>query len=250
VPASSNRTTTGIPNLRSKLALAGVKMTRRGAEYPRGAGLGLRTVLPRGEDADRTWTVNRKRANSAYLVTELADGKLPAEADLYRVLQVDPSAEPEVIEAAYKRLALKYHPDHNRGDALAEEQMKRINAAYTVLRKADLRADYDARSGARLPELEITPAEVVLRAFDPSAREINFSVHLKQVAGPPFDPAMHRIDLTLAPPWHQAEVHWHWSHDSLPADVDFTLAFGDGLLEPGATLSGDIDLTVAARHQP
>jgi len=175
---------------------------------------------------------------------------LPAEADLYRVLQVDPSAEPEVIEAAYKRLALKYHPDHNRGDALAEEQMKRINAAYTVLRKADLRADYDARSGARLPELEITPAEVVLRAFDPSAREINFSVHLKQVAGPPFDPAMHRIDLTLAPPWHQAEVHWHWSHDSLPADVDFTLAFGDGLLEPGATLSGDIDLTVAARHQP
>ena len=58
------------------------------------------------------------------------------------------------------------------------------------------------------------------------------------------------IDLTLAPPWHQAEVHWHWSHDSLPADVDFTLAFGDGLLEPGATLSGDIDLTVAARHQP
>ena len=56
---------------------------------------------------------------------------------------------PGVIEAAYKRLALKYHPDHNRGDALAEEQMKRINAAYTVLRKADLRADYDARSGAR-----------------------------------------------------------------------------------------------------
>ena len=62
-------------------------MTRRGAEYPRGAGLGLRTVLPRGEDADRTWTVNRKRANSAYLVTELADGKLPADDDLYRVLE-------------------------------------------------------------------------------------------------------------------------------------------------------------------
>ena len=141
-------------------------------------------------------------------------------------------------------------PSEEELRAALEEQMKRINAAYTVLRKADLRADYDARSGARLPELEITPAEVVLRAFDPSAREINFSVHLKQVAGPPFDPAMHRIDLTLAPPWHQAEVHWHWSHDSLPADVDFTLAFGDGLLEPGATLSGDIDLTVAARHQP
>lgn len=172
---------------------------------------------------------------------------MPADADLYRVLQLDPSADPEVIEAAYRRLALKYHPDHNRGDAQAEEHMKRINEAYRVLGKRDLRADYDARSGARLPELEIIPSEIVLRAFDPNAREINFSVRLKQAAGPSFDPAIHRIDLALSPPWHQAEVHWHWSDDSLPADVDFTLAFADGFLEPGSTLSGDIELTVRAR---
>ena len=172
---------------------------------------------------------------------------MPADADLYRVLQLDPSADPEVIEAAYRRLALKYHPDHNRGDAQAEEHMKRINEAYRVLGKRDLRADYDARSGARLPELEIIPSEIVLRAFDPTAREINFSVRLKQAAGPSFDPAIHRIDLALSPPWHQAEVHWHWSDDSLPADVDFTLAFADGFLEPGSTLSGDIELTVRAR---
>jgi hypothetical protein len=44
-------------------------------------------------------------------------------------------------------------------------------------------------------------------------------------------------------------VHWHWSADNLPADVDFTLAIGDGLLKPGATLSGDIELTVTAREQ-
>ena len=172
---------------------------------------------------------------------------MPADADLYRVLQLDPSADPEVIEAAYRRLALKYHPDHNRGDAQAEEHMKRINEAYRVLGKRDLRADYDARSGARLPELEIIPSEIVLRAFDPTAREINFSVRLKQAAGPSFDPAIHRIDLALSPPWHQAEVHWQWSDDSLPADVDFTLAFADGFLEPGSTLSGDIELTVRAR---
>lgn len=172
---------------------------------------------------------------------------MPADADLYRVLQLDPSADPEVIEAAYRRLALKYHPDHNRGDAQAEEHMKRINEAYRVLGKPDLRDDYDARSGARLPELEIIPSEIVLRAFDPNAREINFSVRLKQAAGPSFDPAIHRIDLALSPPWHQAEVHWHWSHNSLPADVDFTLAFADGFLEPGSTLSGDIELTVRAR---
>jgi len=174
---------------------------------------------------------------------------LPADADLYRVLQVDPTADPDVIEAAYKRLARRYHPDHNRGDASAEEQMKRINEAYRVLGKPGLRADYDARSGARLPLLEIVPSEVVLRAFDPSIREINFSVRLKQAGGPSFDPAIHRIDLALSPPWHQAEVHWHWSNDHLPADIDFTLAVDDGLLKPGATLSGDIELTVTARER-
>ena len=122
---------------------------------------------------------------------------MPADADLYRVLQVDPSADPEVIEVAYKRLALKYHPDHNRGDSRAEEHMKRINEAFRVLGKPDLRADYDARRGARLPELEITPSEIVLRAFDPTAREINFSVRLKQAGGPSFDPSIHRIDLGI-----------------------------------------------------
>jgi curved DNA-binding protein CbpA len=175
---------------------------------------------------------------------------MPADADLYRVLQVDPSADPEVIEAAYKRLAHKYHPDHNTGDPSAEEQMKRINEAYRVLGKRDLRADYDRRTGARLPELMITPSEVVLRAIDPTARALSFSVRLKQGAGPAFDPSIHRIDLVLASPWNQADVHWHWSNDRLPADVDFTLAFDDSFrFEPGSTLTGDIELTVTARDQ-
>jgi curved DNA-binding protein CbpA len=170
------------------------------------------------------------------------------ELDLYRVLQVDPSADPDVIEAAYKRLALKYHPDHNRGDAAAEERMKRINEAFRVLGKAHLRAEYDARTGAGMPELEIIPANIVLRGFDPAAREINFSVRLRQAAGPKFDPSKHRIDLALLSPWHAADVHWHWSSDRLPAEVEFTLAVADGFLVPGSTLSGDIELTVTAKE--
>jgi len=172
---------------------------------------------------------------------------LSVEADLYRTLQVDPFAEHAVIEAAYRRLARKYHPDLNRDDPTAEEVMKRINEAFRVLGNTALRADYDARTGSGMPELEVIPKEFVLRGFDPTAREIRFSVRLTQAAGPRFDPAKHRIDLTLLPPWHQADVRWHWSDDHLPADVELTLTFGDGLLKPGSILSGDIELTVTSR---
>lgn len=174
---------------------------------------------------------------------------MSGDADLYRLLQVDPSADADVIEAAYKRLALKYHPDRNNDDPRSADQMKRINEAYRVLRNADLRSAYDARTGARLPELEVTPGEVVLRALDPAARAITFSVRLRHASGPAFDPSKHRIDLSLLPPWHTADVHWHWSRDTLPADVDFTLELDAGFLQPGKTFSGDIELTVAARDQ-
>ena len=62
--------------------------------------------------------------------------------DFYKTLQVDPVAEPEVITAAYRRLADKYHPDKNKSpDAL--EKMQRINEAYSVLSNNIKRAQYD-----------------------------------------------------------------------------------------------------------
>jgi membrane protease YdiL (CAAX protease family) len=64
--------------------------------------------------------------------------------DCYRILQVDPAAEPEVIEAAYRRLARKYHPDVS-ADPSAGERMREINAAYAILGDATQREEYDAR---------------------------------------------------------------------------------------------------------
>lgn len=78
--------------------------------------------------------------------------------DLYRILQVDPRAEPEVIEAAYRRLARKYHPDVNRA-ADSPERMKELNAAYEVLRHPSYRAAYDGQRAPtcqRHPELAST----------------------------------------------------------------------------------------------
>ena len=66
--------------------------------------------------------------------------------DLYRILQVDPAASPLVIQAAYRVLAQIFHPDVN-GDP---EDMKRINAAWDVLRDPDRRRRYDAERAMRL----------------------------------------------------------------------------------------------------
>jgi curved DNA-binding protein CbpA len=62
--------------------------------------------------------------------------------DYYKILQVDPSAEPDIIEAAYIRLSKLYHPDVNK-DPGAEEKYKEITEAYFVLKDPNNRSKYD-----------------------------------------------------------------------------------------------------------
>ena len=62
--------------------------------------------------------------------------------DYYRILQVDPSADPAVIEAAYKKLAYKYHPDVNDSTE-AGEKMRQINEAWSTLSDPESRKKYD-----------------------------------------------------------------------------------------------------------
>lgn len=63
--------------------------------------------------------------------------------DYYKVLQVSETAEPEVIEVAYRRLARKYHPDVNDSPNTAE-QMKQLNEAFEVLSNPARRQAYDS----------------------------------------------------------------------------------------------------------
>lgn len=62
--------------------------------------------------------------------------------DLYETLQVSPKADPNVIAAAYRRLALLYHPDRNNSPQ-ATEMMARINVSYETLKDPRKRAEYD-----------------------------------------------------------------------------------------------------------
>jgi DnaJ-class molecular chaperone len=66
-----------------------------------------------------------------------------ARKDLYAVLGVARDASDDAIRTAYRRLARRYHPDVNPGDAPAEERFKEISEAYSVLSDAQKRRNYD-----------------------------------------------------------------------------------------------------------
>ena len=63
--------------------------------------------------------------------------------DYYEVLGVEKGADLEAIKKAYRKMAMKYHPDRNPGDKTAEEKFKEVGEAYEVLSDSDKRARYD-----------------------------------------------------------------------------------------------------------
>jgi len=66
-----------------------------------------------------------------------------AKRDYYEVLGVIKSSSPEEIKKAYRKLALKYHPDRNKGDKTAESKFKEAGEAYHVLSNKERRTNYD-----------------------------------------------------------------------------------------------------------
>jgi len=92
--------------------------------------------------------------------------------DHYRTLQVDPSADVEVIQAAYRVLARRFHPDLAGDDTV----MKRINAAWEILGNKDRRAAYDTSRGAG----GAAPVQSTIVTSEPGARPVS-----PDHAGPP-----------------------------------------------------------------
>ena len=66
-----------------------------------------------------------------------------AKRDYYDVLGVNKSASPEDIKSAYRKLAVKYHPDKNPGDKAAEDKFKEASEAYGILSDKSKKENYD-----------------------------------------------------------------------------------------------------------
>lgn len=96
-------------------------------------------------------------------------------SDYYQLLGVARDASTEEIKKAYRKLALEYHPDRNKGSKEAEERFKEVTEAYEVLRDSEKRAMYDrygkqgvrgAGAGAGAPGFDFSDAiEVFMRDF-------------------------------------------------------------------------------------
>jgi curved DNA-binding protein len=71
-----------------------------------------------------------------------------AETDYYKILGVNKTASEEDIKKAYRKLAMKYHPDHAKGDKSSEEKVKKISEAYAVLSDKEKRQQYDTFGSA------------------------------------------------------------------------------------------------------
>ncbi len=69
--------------------------------------------------------------------------------DLYEILHLHPSAHQDIVQAAYRRLVLLYHPDKNPSPE-ATKLMAQVNQAYGVLGNPEKRAEYDRNRSTRL----------------------------------------------------------------------------------------------------
>jgi len=119
-----------------------------------------------------------------------------AVTDPYKVLQVDPDAELEVIRAAYRALALKYHPDVSTG---SHDRMAALNHAWGILRDAGARAVFDQARADAKRKREVRQPEV-------RKPEVSYEMRAPMPATPPGKPSGSVLDFGRYAGWSLGQV--------------------------------------------
>ena len=87
-----------------------------------------------------------------------------SETDYYKMLGVSKKASDDEIKKAYRKLAMKYHPDRTKGDKSAEETFKKVSEAYAVLSDPKKRKEYDTYGASGFQQR--FSQEDIFRGFD------------------------------------------------------------------------------------
>jgi DnaJ-domain-containing protein 1 len=100
--------------------------------------------MPRNQhNAKGTYNSNKGHNNSRKPAGDDSYTDKEKEVDNYTLLGVNSNATERDIKSAYRKLALKYHPDKNQGNEAATEMFKKITGAYSILSDKQTRAKYD-----------------------------------------------------------------------------------------------------------
>jgi len=120
--------------------------------------------------------------------------------DYYEVLGVERGASEAELKKAYRRLAMKHHPDRNPGDKAAEDAFKEANEAYEVLSDAAKRSAYDQYGHAGVdPQMGGVAALVVAARISPTF-SATFSA-ISSAASVAVSAVVHSAAVICATPW-------------------------------------------------
>lgn len=102
----------------------------------------------------------------------------------YEILGIDKNATQEQIKKAYRKLAIKYHPDKNQGNKEAEEKFKQISEAYGILSDENKRREYDQFGRVSSGSGHVSPEDIFAKVFGGwrSPEMVNL-IHLNRCLG-------------------------------------------------------------------
>ena len=159
--------------------------------------------------------------------------------DLYDVLGVKPTAPPDAIKRAYRRLVKRYHPDVNKQRG-AKEMFLEVNEAYEILSNPLLRREYDERTAATRGEMPYRPPQ-----WPGAPRKVRVPEAYVRVS-PPFSSYRDRMeavqDRSLERRTRAAKVVWR-AYVVTVFSMSGTLGvFGGYLLSMGLSFQGGITI--------